>query len=345
LNYLSNLAANHLDKALSIDDKHQKSIALLCDIYASNSEYKKARELLKAYKRKDYFYNFLSANLEFKLKNYDIAADYISTCINETEFNFDSLVLAKNIYFNKKDLLRYKICLERIVASNTDQYSYYIELASCYNHTDEHEKGMALLQVALDLTQNKQVVLLSILERIIHKYIIGEDGLLIRDIEFDRLEYFYLKFTKFEVKDADRICLVKNFYTANLIEFALNEVNKIKRGSKNIYHHLHSINHFSSNRYDASLGHLSKVSSNYDYFHYVVSLKAQVLHQKKESKKAKKTFLFALKLIKQALNAKNKEISKQINLNNFDQVYLLTFAYNNLKAELDRCNKILSMSS
>lgn len=345
MNYLSNLAANHLDKALSIDDKHQKSIALLCDIYASNSEYKKALKLLKVYKRNDYFYNFLSANLEFKLRNYDKAADYISTCINETEFNIDSLVLAKNIFFKKKDLLRYKICLERIVACNTDQYLYYIELASCYNHTDEHENGIALLEIALDLTQNKHVVLLYILKRIIDKYIIGEDGLVIRDIDLDRLKYYYLKFTKFDVKDSERLSLVKKFYNANLIEFALNEANKIKRYSRNIYHHLHGINHFSSNRYDASFSHLSKVSSNYENFHFVASLLAQVLHLKKESKKAKKTFVLSLNLIKQALNNKKREINEQINLNNFDQVYLLTISSNNLKAELDRCNKKLSMSS
>ena len=79
------MAANHLDKALSIDDKHQKSIALLCDIYVNHSEYKKALELLKAYRKKDFFFNFLSAKLEFKRKNYDKAADFITACINERD--------------------------------------------------------------------------------------------------------------------------------------------------------------------------------------------------------------------------------------------------------------------
>lgn len=345
MNYLSNLAVNHLDKALSIDDKHQKSIALLCDIYASNSKYNRALDYLKSYKRNDYFYNLLSAKLEYKLGNYKKAADFITTCINERECTLDSLVLAKNIFFKNKDILKYKISLEKIVATNTDQYSYYIELSSCYNHTDEHENGIALLEIALDLTESKHVVLLSILNRILDKYIIGEDGLLIRDIDFDRLKYYYLKFQEFEVKDSEHLSLVKKFYDANLIEFALNEVNKIKKNSGDIYHHIHGINLFSSNRYDHSLSHLSKVSSNYADFHFVASLQARLLYQKKEYKKAKKNLLLALKLIKRAMNIKNKEINKQINLNNFDQVYLLTILSNNLNTELDSCNKILSMSS
>ena len=345
MNYLSNLAANHLDKALSIDDKHQKSIALLCDIYVNHSEYKKALELLKAYRKKDFFFNFLSAKLEFKRKNYDKAADFITACMNEGEHSVDSLVLAKNIFSKKKDLLRYKICLEKIVSSNTDQYLYYIELASCYNHTDEHENAMALLEIALDLTQNKQEVLLSVLERVLDKYLIDDDGLLIRDIDIDRLEYYYLKFTNFEVKDTKRLALAKKFLESNLLEFALKEVNKIKKKSGDIYHHIHGINLFSSNQYDASLNHLNKVSKNYQDFHFVASLIAQIMFHKKETKKANQTLLHALKLIKENLEMKSNEINEQSNLDNFDQVYLLTIASNNLKKEFDRCNELLSLSS
>ena len=345
MNYLSNLAVNHLDKALSIDDKHQKSIALLCDIYVNHSEYKKALELLKAYRKKDFFFNFLSARLQFKRKNYDKAADFITACINEREYNLDSLVLAKNIFSKKKDLLRYKICLEKIVSSNTDQYLYYIELASCYNHTDEHENAMALLEIALNLTQNKQEVLLSVLERVLDKYHIDDDGLLIRDIDIDRLKYYYLKLTNFEVKDTKHLALAKKFLESNLLEFALKEVNKIDKKSGDIYHHIHGINLFSSNQYDASLNHLKKVSKNYQDFHFVASLLAQIMLHKKETKKANQTLLHALKLIKENLDLKSNEINEQSNLDNFDQVYLLTIQSNNLKKEFDRCNELLSLSS
>lgn len=345
MNYLSNLAANHLDKALSIDDKHQKSIVLLCDIYINHSEYKKALELLKAYRKNDYFYNFLCAKLEFKLKNYDRAADFISACINEREYSLDILVLAKNIFFKKKDFLRYKICLEKIVSSNTDQYLYYIELASCYNHTDEHENAMALLEIALDLTQNKKEVLFLILKRLHNKYVIDEDGLLIRDIDIDRLEYYYLTFTNFEAKDTEHLSLAKIFLESNLKEFALNEVNKIKKKSGDIYHHIHGINLFSSKQYDASLNHLNKVSHNYQDFHFVASLLAQIMLHKKETKKANQALLHALKLIKKNLDINSNDINEQINLNNFDQVYLLTIASNNLQKEFDRCKKLLTLSS
>ena len=129
------------------------------------------------------------------------------------------------------------------MSSNTDQYFYYIELASCYNHTDEHENAMALLEIALDLTQNKQEVLLSVLERVLDKYLIDDDGLLIRDIDIDRLNTT-IKFTNFEVKDTKRLALAKKFLESNLLEFALKEVNKIDKKSGDIYHHIHGINLF-----------------------------------------------------------------------------------------------------
>ena len=345
MNYLSNLAANHLDKALSIDPKHQKSIALLCDIYASNSEHSKALELLKAYKRNDYLYNFLSANLEYKLGNYKKAANFITTCINERECTLDSFVLAKNIFLKNNDLLRYKICLEKLVAYNTDKYSYYIELASCYNHTDEHENAMALLETALDLTPNKDVVLLSVLKRILNKYIIHDDGIITRDIDVDRLEFYYITFSNYEVRDTERLSLVKKFYKANLNELAFMEVNKVKMKTVNLYHHIHGINLFSSNRYNESLKRLNKVSRNYDNFHFVASLLGQILLKKNESKKAKKFLLHAIKLIKEAINIKNQQIEDHVNLNSFDKVYQLTIESNELMMELDRCNKFISLSS
>jgi len=62
------LAANHLDKALSIDEKHQKSIALLCDIYLNHSEYKKALELLKHTEKRNSFSNFLVLDYSLNAK-------------------------------------------------------------------------------------------------------------------------------------------------------------------------------------------------------------------------------------------------------------------------------------
>ena len=142
---------------------------------------------------------------------------------------------------------------------------------------------MALLEIALDLTPDKDVVLLSILIRILNKYRIEDDGALTRDIDLDRLQSYYHIFSDYEVKDTECLLLVKNFYKANLIEFALEEITKVKSKAENLYHHIQGINLFSSKHYDDAFKHLNKVSSDYENFHFVASLSPNTLKKNEES--------------------------------------------------------------
>ena len=340
--HLNDLASTHLDKALSIDNNHQGSIILLCDIYAKKSEYKKALEILKKCNRDNYFHNYLNAEIAFKSGDYQKATRFIDKCINDSECTVEGFILAKNIFSKNNEPLRYKICLEKIVATNIDRSSYYIELESCYNHADEYYMGIALLEIALGLADQKKKVLLTLINRTLKKYKIGDDGSVIREVDYDRLNEYYLSFSDFLVRDTDRIYLAIKLFESNSIELAFNEVGKIKKKSGDFYHFINGFYLFTTKHIDASFEHLSKVSKKFRFYYLVESLLGQVFIKTGDSIKAKKSIINAISKIDDLLHQMSELKEVYLKSNNFDQVYQLTISSNNLKVELDKCYKLLS---
>ena len=189
------LALDHLKRAIQLNQGHSQSITRLCLHYVSNGQLGDATELVEdsldfAPQNQDLIY--LQALLFYKNSDYAKALSRIQGFLSSASENINFLKLAQKIYDKLNDLTNLQYSLEKLIEIDPNNWKHFSRLGNLLQEPEDYHRAILLLEIAWDLSNGREEVLIEIVRRAGTNSFFDEEGVLLRKPDLQVLEKYLL---------------------------------------------------------------------------------------------------------------------------------------------------------
>jgi len=228
------LALDHLKRAIQLNQGHSQSITRLCLHYVSNGQLGDATELVEdsldfAPQNQDLIY--LQALLFYKNSDYAKALSRIQGFLSSASENINFLKLAQKIYDKLNDLTNLQYSLEKLIEIDPNNWKHFSRLGNLLQEPEDYHRAILLLEIAWDLSNGREEVLIEIVRRAGTNSFFDEEGVLHRKPDLPVLEKYLLIINERPLSDKHRCHIGQILFESGMYEACRNQLSKLETKS------------------------------------------------------------------------------------------------------------------
>ena len=225
------LALDHLKRAIQLNQGHSESISRLCSHYLSNGQLNDATKLVEEsikFEPQNQDLIYLQALLYYKNSDYPKALNRIQGFLSTTEENIKFLKLAQKLYDKLNDLTNLQYSLEKLIEMDPNNWEHFWRLANLLQEPEDYNRAILLLEIACDLSNGHEKVLIEIVRRAGTRSSFDEEGVLHRKPDLPILEKYLLLIKKGSFSDKHRCKIGQILFECGMYKACRLQLSKIK---------------------------------------------------------------------------------------------------------------------
>jgi len=273
------LALDHLKRAIQLNQGHSQSIRRLCSHYLSNGQLGDATKLVEeslnfAPKNQDLIY--LQALLFYKNSDYAKALSRIRSFLSSAIENINFLKLAQKLYDKLNDSTNLQYSLEKLIEIDSNNWKHFSRLGNLLQEPEDYQRAILLLEIAWDLSNGHEEVLIEIVRRAGTNSFFDEEGVLLRKPDLQVLEKYLLVIDERPFSDEHRCQIGQILFECGMYEACRDQLCKLQAKSfSNYYLYDGMSNYHLGDLQEAKLS-LSKVTPQNKQYCYALYYMAKI---------------------------------------------------------------------
>jgi len=340
------LALDHLKRAIQLNQGHSESITRLCSHYLSNGQLNDATKLVEKslkFEPQNQDLIYLQALLYYKNSDYLKALNRIQGFLSTTEENIKFIKLAQELYDQLNDLTNLQYSLEKLIEMDPNNWEHFWRLANLLHEPEDYDRAILLLEIARDLSNCNEKVLIEIVRRAGTKSFFDEEGVLHKKPDLHILENYLLLIQKESLSDECRCQIGQILFECGMYEACRYQLSKLKAKNLPNFYLFKGLSDYQLGDLNEAKLNLTKVTPQNVQYCYALYYLAKI--NKKLGQPGFQVFYEdAIHFFNEYICSLKSKMEKELTVNHFHNSKLCELEISKVKNYISECIKMKSTS-